>query len=923
MSGTVVGREDELSALTAFVEAISSGRSALLLEGEPGIGKTTLCEAAVAIARERSYRVLACRPSSNDTPLSFAALGDLLQPVLPDALDGLPSPQRRAIEVALLLEESDGRSAGQRAIAVALLGILRSLASVGPVLVAVDDAQWLDRETALTLEFAVRRLVDEPVGLLVAHRPDVCRLADDLERGLPAATLRRLRVGSLSIGALHRLLRARLGLGLPRPTLLRVHEATGGNPFYALEIARALPVDRLLPGEPLPVPGTLTELLLVRVRSLPAPVRSLLLVASLLSDPTVDLLDAAEAGGSAVAAALEAAIAAGVLGSDGRRVWFTHPLLRETVFAEAVPRRRRHVHARLAAVVTDGEQRARHLALATVGPDPEVASTLERAAHDAAARGAPAAAAELSELAIERTPAADRDERRRRTLAAGEYYLTAGALSRGRALLEALLAELPAGRERADALLCLAARGGNDTRTNIDLAERALRDAAGDPRRLARIETRLSTFCSPDGAGPSFAHARRAVARAEQSGDARLLGLCLSRLALWETFAARPTHGVLDRALALGQEGFDAWVYDRPQMVLGVLRTFQGRLTEARALLRAELAGRAAHADEQGCVEIHCRLAEADWHAGAWAEAAEHARSACELAEQIGLGGRGDEDAQFVEAFIAAHRGEVVEARAAAEAGIALVRQQDGTLIRLGHVGVIGLLEFLAGNVAQSVSYLGPVLERMLGSGWALATEWLSPYALEALIAAGDLDRARPLVTQLEDEGTRLGSAWVAGLARRLRASLVAAEGDTTAALALLDETLAWPGSRGWPFERGRTLLALGVLQRRVKRKRAARESLQASLALFEELGAKPWAAMTSAELSRVGGRGPSAGGLTPTERRVASLVAEGRSNREVAAALFVAPRTVEWNLSKIYAKLGVRSRAELAHRWTSGPPAP
>jgi AAA ATPase domain len=251
----VVGREEELARVSAFLVDLAEGPYALLLEGGPGIGKTTIWQAGVATARERSYQVLACRPTGAEVQLSFAALGDLLAEVLVEALPELAPPRRRALEVALLLEEARGQQPDQRAVALAFLDVLLLLAGSSPVLVAVDDLQWLDAPTAAVLGFALRRVGSEPIGLLAALRIESGQTGPvELERLVPEE---RLAIGPLSVGALHRLLGTHLGTALPRPALLRLHEQSGGNPFFALGIARALDRigGRVEPGEPLPGSG--------------------------------------------------------------------------------------------------------------------------------------------------------------------------------------------------------------------------------------------------------------------------------------------------------------------------------------------------------------------------------------------------------------------------------------------------------------------------------------------------------------------------------------------------------------------------------------------------------------------------------------------------------------------------------------------
>ena len=375
----VVGRDEELGALVSFLETPETLPGAILLEGDAGIGKTTLWRRSVELASARSYRVLSCRPSQSEAQLSFTALGDLLEDTLEEVLPRLPGPQARALAVALLLEEDEGPPPDQRAIALAFLGAVRALAETGPVAVAVDDIQWLDRPSAFVLEFALRRLHEEPVAFLFALRAGQEQSPLGLDRALPKERLRRLEIGPLSLGALHRLLNDRLGLVLSRPKLRRLHELSGGNPFFALELARAFEGGsiQLEPGEPLP--GTLAALVHDRLVALPAGSRPALLAASALSQPTIDLV--ARAAGGDLERRLAPALEAHVIELEEDRIRFSHPLFASGVYAAVGLAERRVLHRRLAELVPDPEERARHLALGAEGPDPEVATALEAAAR--------------------------------------------------------------------------------------------------------------------------------------------------------------------------------------------------------------------------------------------------------------------------------------------------------------------------------------------------------------------------------------------------------------------------------------------------------------------------------------------------------------------------------------------------------------
>ena len=329
----------------------------------------------------------------------------------------LPAPQRRALAIALLREEPEA-PLDRGAVSAAFLTLLRERSRTGRVLLVVDDVQWLDRPTASALAFAIRRLRDEPVGLVLTLRSDGSgQVILGLDRALPPHRLQRITLGPLSLGALQAMLRARLGRSWPRPLLRRIHENSDGNPFFALEIARALERDSANPGSALPVPRDLEELLRARIDVLPASSRSALLVASVSSQPTPDLVAAATGLDLATHDALAAAERAGVIEIRAGQVRFTHPLLASTVYAGASPDERRAAHRALADRATDPEERARHLALASEGPDASIAAALDDAARLARARGAPNSAAELAALAMRAHPTfrccGDRSPRRR------------------------------------------------------------------------------------------------------------------------------------------------------------------------------------------------------------------------------------------------------------------------------------------------------------------------------------------------------------------------------------------------------------------------------------------------------------------------------------------------------------------------------
>jgi hypothetical protein len=534
MERGLFGRETELARVSKLLDGIPSGPVALVLEGEAGIGKSTLWLEAISQAKARSYRVLSCRPNESEAKLSFAALGDLLEGVVEESLEGLPPPQRSALEVALLRADVTGTPPDQRAISTAFHGALLALASASPSVVAIDDTPWLDAPSARVLEFALRRLNDAPIGLVMTVRSQESDpLPLGLERALPDDRIQRVMVGPMTLQATRNMLSSGLSARFPRPLLLRIHEASAGNPFLALELGRAL-LRRGIEQEPeanLPVPSNLADLVIDRLSELSDPVRQVLLVISAASQPTVSLV-AGAIGGPTAEDDIEDAFKAGVIEESGGRIRSAHPLLATVAYSESPAEARRDIHRRLAAVVVDQEERARHLALAAEGPDEGVAAGLEDAARRAAGRGAPDAAAQLSELARELTPSEHAEARIHRTVHAGQYAFEAADMDRAATLLEEAVVAAPSGWLRAEALLFLARihYHSHDALSARSLAEEALPEAAQDPALQTQIEIELAAAAEAVGdPGGARVHAHAAVDLAEDRGDETTLaeGLAL------------------------------------------------------------------------------------------------------------------------------------------------------------------------------------------------------------------------------------------------------------------------------------------------------------------------------------------------------------------------------------------------------------
>ena len=920
--GEVVGREPELAVLQRFLDSIPSAPSALLLSGDPGIGKTTVWKEGLADALLRDYRILSCGPIEAETRLSYAALGDLLEPILEEALPSLPEPQRLALEVALLRSPSSGARADQRAVSLAVLGCLRSVASTSPVVVAVDDIQWMDLPSARVLQFVVRRLKDEQIGLITAARG---ARADDDPLGVVSAfaedRAHAVHVGPLSQDALERVLRAKVGEGFSRTTLLSLHEMSGGNPFFAQEIGLAL-LRRgggVTAGERLPIPGRLQELIEDRLEGLPSRTIEALEIVSALSAPTFDVIAAAIAPSRGVDDRLGPAIDNGVVEAVGDRLRFTHPLLASAVYQKIPPARRRELHARLATIVRDPEERARHLALSVEGPDVAVAAALEEAAVLAFSRGAPQSAAELWEMARRATPPDRGEDLVRRTHQAGVAHHECGDTSLARSVLEQAVDLSMAGPARGRVLLDLGmALAETEGWRGAWAVFEAARGEAGDDLALrARVEQNLGyTWLFRGDLAASERHAHAALQLAEELQEPRVMAEAFVAYPFVEFVLGRGVdQELLDRGIALEghMEGeFKSHVL-RASFTVAQLLKFTDRLDQARRTFTDLLGDAAAHAAEMAIPQIRYHLADLECRAGNWDAAMEHAQESRAAAQRIRMGPMSAEG-HFAVGLVEAHLGQADPARLEALEGLRIAEAAGEILLLIPNLSVLGFLELSLGRPAEADAYLSRAVELVEAMGVREPAYFrIVPDEVEALVALGRLEEAEALLAPFEEAGTNLDRAWALATGARCRALVLAARGDLPAASAAVDEAVIQHDRLPLPFELGRTLLVKGTVQRRAKRKRDARDTLEQALEIFEGLGAVQWAERTRAELARIGGRAPSSVDLTPTETRVAELVAAGGTNREVADALFVSVHTVEANLKRIYRKLGIRSRTELA----------
>ena len=896
----VLGRDDEVSSLQALLDRPGDGGMAgIVLEGEAGIGKSTLWLAGVEAAHLRGFHVLSSRPAEVELGVAYAGLGDLLEDALGEVGDELEAPRRRALETALLLREDAGAPVDFRTLAVAVRSALHVLAERGPILLAVDDVQWLDAPSRTALEFALRRLQGENIRLLLARRLGGGTEGPELELALDSELIERRHVGPVSPGALHAILQPKLGRALARPTLLRIHEAAGGNPFFALELARALG-DNVDPTQPLPVPATLEALVQAHLDGLPEETRRALLLAC-----THGRLKPAQLDGDA----LEPAFADHVIEIEDGVIRFTHPLLASVLYQAASPGDRSRAHERLAEIVDDPLARARHRALAATEPDAEIAAELEAAADVAIVRGAPIAAAELGEHALGATPPSANEDRHRRALAAARAHLAAGEGARPRAIALELLADAPAGTARAEALALLAELEG--AQRAIELLEEALDYAAGNAALEALLHLRLAYLGRlTKGMAWAQSHARVAADLADELDDGALRAGALSALAFLrfnsgDAGAPREAERAYELAVAAG----DRHQLQRSEYLLAHVLSWSVLTERARDLMESHLR-RWRDQDERSAATAHWFLALVELRAGRWPQAEQHAESSYKINAQYGILAPFH---AFPLGLVAAHRGDLERARELSELGRELADREGAHLG--GLEAIEGIVEHWSGDPNAAADWFAKGEAAADAAGWGEPNLrwWRADYA-EVLIALGRTDEAVALLNAWEAVAVLVGRRWVLAQIARCRGLVEAALGNVEQGMKALDVAVAELEAVQDPFGRARALLALGVVRRRARQKRSAREAIEAALESFEALGAAGWAERARAELGRIGGR-IRAEGLTAAEQRVATLVAEGQTNREVAAALFLAERTVASHLSHVYAKLGVRSRTELARK--------
>jgi DNA-binding CsgD family transcriptional regulator len=600
-------------------------------------------------------------------------------------------------------------------------------------------------------------------------------------------------------------------------------------------------------------------------------------------------------------------------------VFFGHPLLAAAAYARLSPARRREIHASLSTLLVDPEERARHLALTAVEPDEEIASVLEQAARTALTRGAPHAAIELCERARAITPAAHATSLRRRVFAEAEYCVRAGESHRAGALLAELLDQSSPGPGRAEVLSRLAQVEffGVNWRSAARLSERALAEPEATDLVRAKSERVFaeSLLLLRENIVAAAEHAQAAVAWAERAGDrvglAEALGPQVeSKFLLGRGAVSRP---LMERAESLTSALAGLTVATQPQTYFALVLSWADEIDASLAMYEGMRVQAAELGDETSLGWILARMSLVECMAGCFDSAVRHLETADEILSLTGQKAN-RAVALATRAVAEAHVGNATAAREAGAEALRIAAETEAGLARRIALAALGFLELSQQDFGRAHEYLEPLLEETRAAGIREPSEFrFLPDDVEALVALGRLAEAEATLDFFEECAVATGRTSALGAARRGRALVAAGRGDVPGAVTAAQEAVGLHARVPLPLERARSLLVLGEVNRRARRKRGAREALQSALAVFEELGAAVWAERTRDRLARIGGRAPARDALTPTEQKVVELVAQGLRNQEVAAAMFVSPKTVEFHLRNVFRKLGVRSRAELA----------
>ncbi len=904
----LLGRDHEQLMLVRLLEDARAGHSGVLaIAGEAGIGKSALL--AYAEERAAGMNVLRARGVQSEAHIPFAGLFELLRPALP-WIGQIPDPQAAALESALALRPAS--SQGRFAVGAATLSLLASYSDVAPVAVLVDDAHWLDGSSADALRFAFRRLIADPVAVVMTVREGEPSLLD-------GADLATLRLEGLDRTSAAELLRHQGGEPLSQDLADRLHRETGGNPLALLELGEERKrLADLPPGAPLVAESTVGSVYLLRFRSLPQRTRDALVLAAAIDGGEVPVLARAAPMLGLDLSDLIPAEAAALITVHDFRVEFRHPLARSAIYGDSPAEQRRAVHRALADALpdADADRRAWHLALASFGPDDAASSALEQAGQRAHQRSA----YEVSSRAFERAAQLAPDEVRRGRLlyAAADAAWLGGLAESAAALLgEASRHALAPGLAvRIEQLRGhIATRRGPIAEAQQILLAAAEQAAPIDPERgvVMLAEAVNASFYAGDAATMRLA-AERAASLVPQGSDGRTAFFALIAQGMALIFSGQGERGapairaaveVLEHSDELrGDPRLLAWAAMGP---VWLREANVGRALADRALA---VARRTSAVGVLPFVLSHVAIEQAA--SDRWAEAQAGFYEAVGLARETGQ--RTELGASLARlALLEGRQGRSEQSRLHADEALSLSRKMGLRVCEVWAIGALGDLELSLGRPEAALAHFEEQRAVLRSRGILDADLSPAPELVEIYLRLGRSQEAAEAAGEFERDASTKAQPWALARAARCR-GLLAAEGESDRHF---ETALALHGQTPDAFEAGRTHLTHGARLRRERQRLRARTQLRAAVDVFDRLGADPWSEMARAELAATGETArrrdvTTLNDLTPQELQIALSLAGGRTNRETAAALFLSPKTIEYHLRNVYRKLSIGSRSEL-----------
>ena len=909
----LLGRDHEQLTLVRVLEDARVGHSGVLaIVGEAGIGKSAL----LAYAEEQAggMKVLRARGVQSEAHIPFAGLFELLRPALP-WIDQIPGPQAAALESALALRPASAQ--GRFAVGAATLSLLAAYADEAPVAVLVDDTHWLDGSSADALLFAFRRLIADPIAVVLTVRAGEPSLLD-------GADLATLRLKGLDRASAAKLLRRQRDEPISQNLADRLHHDTGGNPLALLELGeeRKMLAD-LPPGAPLAAGTSIARVYLLRSRSLPERTRDALVLAAALDSGEVPVLARAAPVLGLDLSDLIPAEAAALITVQDSRVEFRHPLARSAIYADSPAERRRAVHRALAGALpdADADRRAWHLALASFGPDDAASSALEQAGQRARRRSA----YEVSSRSFERAARLAPEEVRQGRLlyAAADAAWLGGLADRATALLDEASLHAPA-PELAVSIEQLrghiATRRGPVGEAQQILLTGAEHAAPIDPERAVVMlaEAVNASFYAGDAATMRLA-AERAASLAPHGSEGRTAFFALIAQGMALIFSGEGERGapairaaveVLERSDELRDDPrLLAWAAMGP---LWLREVNIGRALADRALA---VARRKSAVGVLPFVLTHVALQQAA--TDRWAEAQAGFYEAIALARETGQ--RTELSASLARlAWLEARQGRSEQSRLHAAEALSLSRDMGLGVCEVWTIAALGDLELGLGRPEAALAYFEEQQAVLALRGIADVDLSPAPELVEIYLRLGRNQEAAETAEEFERDASTKAQPWALARAARCRGLLTAQDKSDQH----FETALTLHGQTPDAFETGRTHLAYGSHLRRARHRVRAREQLRAAADVFDRLGADPWAETARAELAATGETArrrdlTTLSDLTAQELQVALSLAAGRTTRETAAALFLSPKTIEYHLRNVYRKLAIGSRSELTAAMT------